>query len=195
MLCLFFFLAMASDPKKPIISNVETFLVGSSTLEKEIPNINFQVLVTLETMRWNHQNGKMTKWGENACARDQLQMQLVREQSRRVTLLRWRGDLLKLPFWIHFSDIPLLHWRSTFTAALHFYSSIVVDAALKWHTCPQWLILYCISTMAYHLYSDIPLWNLRSTFTFARHFYSWIPLLQWQSILQWHCGWCSFEVT
>jgi hypothetical protein len=99
--------------------------------------------------------------------REQLQMQLDREQSRRVTLLCWREELLKLPFWIHFNDIPLLHRRSTFTVAHHFYNSIVADAALKWHTCPQWLILYCISTVAYHLYSDIPLWHLHSTFTVA----------------------------
>ena len=193
-MCLFFFLAMASDPKNPIISIVEAFLVGSSSLEKEISVMNGLISTWKKAIAWNHEK-PLRDENENSRYRAQLRKELLCQQSRRVTLLCWREELLKLPFWIHFSDIPLLHWRSTFTVALHFYSSIVVDAALKWHTCPQWLILYCISTMAYHLYSDIPLWHLHSTFTFARHFYSWIPLLQWHSILQWHCGWCSFEVT
>ena len=82
---MFFFLAMASDPKNPIISIVEAFLVGSSSLEKEISYINGRILITQDTMTWNHERRSKDE-DRTAWLRDPNRMQLDREQSRRVIL-------------------------------------------------------------------------------------------------------------
>jgi hypothetical protein len=71
-------------------------------------------------------------------------------------LLKELKELRDSTFCIHFTNIPLLHWHSISKMALHFYGGIVADAALKWHITPQWLVLSCISTVAYHFYSDTP---------------------------------------
>ena len=92
-----FLLAMAGDTKTPIISIVEAFLVGSSSLEKEISYINGRIRITQDIMAWNHEQRSKDE-DRNAWFRDQNRMQLDREQSRRVTLLCWREELLKLPF-------------------------------------------------------------------------------------------------
>jgi hypothetical protein len=94
---LFSFLALANDTKNHIISNVEAFLVGSSTLEKEISYINNRIFCSHQIMAWNHEH--RTKNEErNEMFRAHVTAQLHWEQSRRLTLLCWREELQQLPF-------------------------------------------------------------------------------------------------
>jgi len=88
---------MANDEKNHIISNVEAFLVGASTLEKEISYINNRIFWSHQTMAWNHSQRTKNE-DRNEWFRAQVTAQLHREQSRRLTLLCWRKKLQQLPF-------------------------------------------------------------------------------------------------
>ena len=84
---------MASDTQNPIISNVEAFLVGSSTLEKEISHINFRIYWSHQIMAWNNEQRSIHE-DVNSWYTAQVTRQLHWEQSRRLTLLCWREELL-----------------------------------------------------------------------------------------------------
>ena len=181
---------MASDPKNPIISIVEAFLVGSSSLEKEISVMNGLISTWKKAIAWNHEK-PLRDENENSRYRAQLRKELLCQQSRRVTLLCWREDLLNMTALFYSTGVPLLQWRSTSTVALwlmQLWSGIPVHggwyyiAFLPWHTT---------CTVIFHFDICIPLLHLHATFTVGFHFCSDSPsyngivadaVLKWRSI-------------
>jgi hypothetical protein len=88
---------MANETQNPIISNVETLLVGASTLAKEISYINNRIYWSHQIMAWNHEHRTIDE-DRNEWYRAQVTKQLHWEQRRRLTLLCWREELQQLPF-------------------------------------------------------------------------------------------------